>query len=118
MSRRKRSDPDEQVAANEGTGATPATSSPYDQDAAVGRTPADDSFSQGYDAARRDLGAQSFHLRREILMCCVHGIRIPVKDGESPGAVALRVVELAEKIMLRAAECGLIDPPAQDAPKE
>lgn len=65
-----------------------------------------------------DHGAQSFHLRREILMCCVHGIRIEVKDGESPGAVALRVVEIAEKIMLRAADVGLIDPPAQDAPKQ
>jgi hypothetical protein len=51
-------------------------------------------------------------------MCCVHGIRIPVKDGESPGAVALRVVEIAEKVMLRAAECGLIDPPIEDAPKQ
>jgi hypothetical protein len=116
MSRRKRSDPDEQVAVNEGTDAQTGQSS--HSDAGVERTPHDDSFSQGYRAAQQDHGAQSFHLRREILMCCVHGIRIPVKDGESPGAVALRVVELAEKIMLRAAEVGLIDPPAQDAPKE
>jgi hypothetical protein len=51
-------------------------------------------------------------------MCCIHGIRVQVKDGEDAGAVALRVVTLAEKIMLRAAERGLIDPPTQDAPKE
>jgi hypothetical protein len=113
MSRRKRSDPDEVAAANEETGASPAPSSPSD-----GEEHHADGFRQGYDAAQRDHGAQSFHLRREILMCCIHGIRVQVKDGEDAGAVALRVVTLAEKIMLRAAERGLIDPPTQDAPKE
>lgn len=116
MSRRKRSDPDEVAAANEGVAESPATSS--HSDAQPERTPQEDGFRQGYEAAQRDHGAQSFHLRREILMCCIHGIRVQVKDSEDAGAVALRVVTLAEKIMLRAAECGLIDPPTQDAPKE
>lgn len=70
-------------------------------------------FQAGYEAARRDMETDRRHLRESILLSCVHGIRIPVKDGESPGAVALRVVEIVEKIMLRAEEKGLIAPAAK-----
>lgn len=117
MTRRSRNQ--DEAAASEGTDATLGRSSLSDEQAtqlaetynqADDVAKSDDSgFKAGYDAAQRDHGAQSFHLRREILMCCVHGIRIPVKDGESPGAVALRTVEIAQKIILRAKECGLID---------
>lgn len=46
--------------------------------------------------------------RHLLLAQLVGGIRIHVKDGESPGAVALRVVEMAEKIWIRALEKGFV----------
>lgn len=46
---------------------------------------------------------------KHLLLCqIVGGIRIHVKDGESPGAVALRVVEITEKVWRYAIERGFI----------
>lgn len=120
MSRRKSDQENE--AAEAGTDATLAPSSLSDEQAdQLAKTytepgnpsPPDGSFSEGYNAAHRDMAVDQRHLRESILLSCVQGIRIPVKDGESPGAVALRVVEIVEKILLRAGERGLIAQPAQ-----
>lgn len=61
-------------------------------------------YMRGYRAAEADFRIDGKRMRESVLAGCIHGIRIHVKDGESPGAVALRVVEIAEKIMLRVEE--------------
>lgn len=63
----------------------------------------------GFKAGFKDRASYMQEEKRLMLMHLVGGIRINVKDGESPGAVALRVVDIAEKVWQYGEERGFIE---------
>lgn len=68
-------------------------------------------YEAGFKAGFQDRAAYMQEEKRLMLMHLVGGIRIHVKDGESAGAVALRVVEIAEKVWQYGEERGFIEKP-------
>lgn len=61
----------------------------------------DEVLQQTQAAYRQDMAC-------DIFRALVHGLRIQVKDGESPGTVAQRLMDIHAKLMIRATEAGII----------
>jgi hypothetical protein len=77
-------------------------------------TNAPSSFEPVAEPATIDAAAYRQDMACDIFRALVHGIRLEVKDNESPGATAHRVLQLHEKLMSYATKAGIIpaDPAA------
>jgi hypothetical protein len=78
-------------------------------------TSAPSSFEPVAEPAPIDAAAYRQDMACDVFRALVHGLRIQVKDGESPGATAHRVLELHSKLMSYATKAGIIpaDPAAE-----
>jgi len=82
-------------------------------DASQAPTNAPSSFEPVAEPATIDATAYRQDMACDIFRALVHGLRIQVKDDESPGATAHRLIELHSKLMSYATKAGII--PAEPA---
>lgn len=76
--------------------------------ASQAQTNAPSSFDPVAEPAPIDLAAYRLDMSCDIFRALVHGLRIQVKDGESPGTIAQRLMDIHAKLMIRATEAGII----------